>query len=105
MTGFPGIRRLTSVKDKTMKPITSLKTKLAPLAFALLLLSSVGAFATNYTVTNTADSGPGSLRAAISAAASGDKINFAPTLNGQTITLTSGELLINKNLSIQGPGA
>ena len=35
----------------------------------------------------------------------GDTIDFAPSLDGQTITLTSGELLINKNLTIAGPGA
>src|SRR5262245_16126875 len=57
------------------------------------------------TVTNNEDSGPGSLRADIAAAKSGDTIVFDPSLNGQTITLTSGELVINKNLTIQGPGA
>jgi predicted outer membrane repeat protein len=57
------------------------------------------------TVTNIQDSGPGSLRADIAAASSGDTINFDPALDGQTITLTSGQLVINKNLTIQGPGA
>jgi predicted outer membrane repeat protein len=62
------------------------------------------------TVTNTLDSGAGSLRAEISAAGSGDTINFAlppppPGQTTQTITLTSGELLIKKNLTIAGPGA
>ncbi len=57
------------------------------------------------TVLNTNDSGAGSLRADIAAAHRGDTINFAAGLNGQTITLTSGELLINKNLTIAGPGA
>jgi hypothetical protein len=57
------------------------------------------------TVTSAADSGAGSLRAEITAAHRGDTIVFAPKLDGQTITLTSGELLINKNLTIAGPGA
>ncbi len=57
------------------------------------------------TVLNTNDSGAGSLRADIAAARANDTIVFAPSLNGQTITLTSGELLINKNLTITGPGA
>jgi hypothetical protein len=57
------------------------------------------------TVLNNADSGPGSLRAEIAAANSGDRIVFDPRLNGQTITLTSGELAISQNLSILGPGA
>jgi hypothetical protein len=56
------------------------------------------------TVLNSLDSGPGSLRAAIVAANSGDKIVFDPGLGGQTITLTSGELVINQGLIIQGPG-
>jgi hypothetical protein len=57
------------------------------------------------TVTNNLDSGAGSLRADIAAAHNGDTIVFAPSLDGQTITLTSGELLIRKNLTIAGPGA
>ena len=57
------------------------------------------------TVINNNDSGSGSLRATIAAAASGDTINFAHSLIGQTIKLTSGELTIAKSLDIDGPGA
>jgi hypothetical protein len=57
------------------------------------------------TVTNNLDSGTGSLRAEIAAARAGDAIIFAPSLDGQTIRLTSGELDINKSLTINGPGA
>ena len=39
------------------------------------------------TVTSAADSGPGSLRAEIAAASSGDTIRFDQDLVGQTITL------------------
>ena len=88
-----------------MKTNPTLRLKCAAVALSLLAVSAFPALAATFTVTNPNDSGPGSLRDAISAAASGDKINFAPSLNGQTITLTSGELLINKNLNIQGPGA
>jgi len=56
------------------------------------------------TVTNNLDNGAGSLRDDVKAAKSGDTINFAPSLDGQTITLTSGELYIPKSLTIQGPG-
>ena len=44
--------------------------------FALLLLIPAFALAATRTVTNTADSGTGSLRDAIAASASGDTINF-----------------------------
>jgi hypothetical protein len=56
------------------------------------------------TVLNNLDSGAGSLRAAITAARDSDTIVFAPTLEGQTITLTSGALAITKSLDIEGPG-
>ncbi len=60
-----------------------------------------------FTVTNLADSGPGSLRAAITAAnahAGPDVIDFAHGLHG-TIGLTSGQLSITDDLSIAGPSA
>jgi hypothetical protein len=57
------------------------------------------------TVLNTNDKGPGSLRDTITNAKSGDTIVFAPSLDGQTITLTSDQLTINKSLNVQGPGA
>ncbi|MDT5063794.1 MAG: hypothetical protein QOH63_4253, partial [Acidobacteriota bacterium] len=59
---------------------------------------------TNPLVTSNADSGPGSLRQAIQDACVGDTITFADNLVGP-ITLTSGELLIDKTLTINGPGA
>ncbi|MBD1872371.1 DUF4347 domain-containing protein [Nodosilinea sp. FACHB-131] len=52
------------------------------------------------TVTSTADSGAGSLRAAIASAPAGSVIKFAPTLANKTITLTSGELYLGRNLTI-----
>jgi hypothetical protein len=54
------------------------------------------------TVLNNLDSGPGSLRAAIASANSGDEIVFAKSVH--SITLKTGELDINKSLDIQGPG-
>ncbi len=57
------------------------------------------------TVTNTNDSGSGSLRQELTDAHDGDFINFAAALNGQTIILTSGELFVNKSITIAGPGA
>jgi hypothetical protein len=60
------------------------------------------------TVTSNLDTGvagDGSLRGEIAAATSGDTINFDPSLVGQTITLTNGELAINKSMDIEGLGA
>jgi hypothetical protein len=57
------------------------------------------------TVTNNLDSGKGSLRADVSKANKGDTIVFASSLAGQTINLTSGELLIKASLTISGLGA
>jgi hypothetical protein len=57
------------------------------------------------TVTSIKDSGAGSLRAEVAAAHSGDTIVFSSKLDGKTITLTTGELDLTKNLTIQGPGA
>jgi hypothetical protein len=55
------------------------------------------------TVTSLDDSGPGTLRDAITNAAPSEVIDFAPGLHG-TITLTR-ELLITDDLTIDGPGA
>src|SRR6185369_8717993 len=56
------------------------------------------------TVTNTNDSGPGSLRQALADANDGDAIDFDSALNGQTIMLTTGELAINRNMTVSGLG-
>jgi hypothetical protein len=54
-------------------------------------------------VTNTNDSGPGSLRDALAMANDGDTID-ATGISG-TILLTSGELPITHSVTINGPGA
>jgi hypothetical protein len=56
------------------------------------------------TVTNLNDAGAGSLRQAIIDTSSGGTVDFQPGLSG-TITLTTGELPIAKDLTISGPGA
>jgi hypothetical protein len=62
-----------------------------------------GLDASTLIVTNKLDSGAGSLRQALTDANSGDTIQFAPAITGGTITLTSGELLIDKSIVITGP--
>ena len=56
------------------------------------------------TVTSMADSGAGSLRDTIAAARDGDTIQVDAALNGGTVSLTSDELVIDKNITISGPG-
>lgn len=69
-------------------------------------------FAATLTVTKTADTADGvcdadcSLREAVFAAARGDTIVFSPLFDSpQIITLTSGQITINKNLTIAGAAA
>jgi hypothetical protein len=69
---------------------------------ALLCATVMQAPAATITVTNTTDSGPGSLRQALTDANDADTIVFAVT---GTIGLTSGGLLIAKNITISGPGS
>jgi len=73
----------------------------ASLALSLLTIQTLRG---QMTITTANDSGPGSLRDTIGAAASGTTIDFAPGLSGQTIFLTSGQLLITKNLNIDASG-
>lgn len=51
-------------------------------------------------VTSSLDSGPGSLRVAVNSAPTNSTITFAPALSGATIILTTGEILLNKNLTL-----
>jgi len=55
-------------------------------------------------VTNITDGEAGSLRDIISCAADGAVITFDGALSGQVISLTSGEIVINKNLTLSGLG-
>ena len=72
-------------------------------AIGLLLYAvALPVHAATITVTNTNDSGPGSLRQALANANNGDRINFAVT---GAITLTSGALVVARNVTISGPGA
>ncbi|HVC69509.1 MAG TPA: choice-of-anchor Q domain-containing protein [Acidimicrobiales bacterium] len=75
------------------------------LTFSLASLSAPVAEAATPSVINCNDSGAGSLRQAVADAAVGDTITFGPTLSCSTITLTGGNLVLSKDLTISGPGA
>ena len=69
----------------------------------LLCITSSSARANIITVTNTNDSGPGSLRDALAIANDGDTIDATSILGA--IALTSGELLVDTSVTINGAGA
>ena len=82
------------------------RTLVSCLAAALILIAPAAVGAATLVVANTSDSGAGSLRQAILnnlAMGGGNTITFSNTVTG-TITLTSGELLIGTNVTINGPG-
>jgi|GEM_PF-2226508 len=71
---------------------------LSALFSIFLVLQSYGQYV--HVVNNSADSGPGTLRSALSTAASGDTIKFAGSVS--QVNLTSGQLLIDKSLFLEG---
>ena len=68
-------------------------------ALCLIVLSTQAA---TITAININDGGAGSLRQAIADAHNGDTIDFGVT---GTITLSTGELLVDKSITISGPGS
>jgi hypothetical protein len=75
---------------------------------AVLVLSVAPAQAATFTVTNLNDSGAGSLRQAIldaNALRGADTITFAAGLTGRITLDGPAELVVNEELTIQGPGA
>jgi uncharacterized repeat protein (TIGR01451 family) len=62
----------------------------------------------NPIVVNTGDDGVGSLRYSVTYAAPGSTVTFAPAVTSggpATITLTTGQVVVGRNMTIAGPGA
>jgi hypothetical protein len=74
--------------------------RFAPLLAVLALVAPATAYAKTLEVTDTVESGPGSLGAAILEAQDGDTIKLGP---GEYL-LTNGEYLVAKGLTLQGAG-
>jgi fibronectin-binding autotransporter adhesin len=83
--------------------ISYLSQKSAVALGAAMLLMAGMAQANILTVTSIADSGPGTLRAALASAANGDTIDATGVAG--IILLTSGELSVSSGVTIVGPGA
>jgi hypothetical protein len=95
-------KKLSMLEAETDIRIGRMRVALVSLLlFCPIALQARGVFVT---VTNINDSGPGSLRQALVDAHDGDFINFATALFRQTITLSSAELVIEKDITINGPG-
>lgn len=73
---------------------------LFPPILGILLLSFAQTCFGGPVVLNNEDSGPGSLRQAIADASPGDTITFSRSIDSYSIVLTSGELIIDKPLTI-----
>ncbi|MBI9050144.1 MAG: right-handed parallel beta-helix repeat-containing protein [Anaerolineaceae bacterium] len=92
---------------KSIKPIFSIVI-IITLLFALIPTTKVHAYTyLRVNQTTTIDDGSCTpthctIREAIHYATSGDTIDFAPLLSGQTIVLDDGPLFIDKNLTING---
>ena len=101
---FPG-RILVSLRDRGPTGSRRFSHRRRSAVFRLEHLED-RTLLSNFTVSNLADSGDGSLRAAVLAADAdpGSTIDFAPGLHG-TIALskTNGELDITSNMTINGP--
>jgi predicted outer membrane repeat protein len=81
-----------------MKPKMFFSLKLAGFAFLMALCPA--AWAQSSLVTNTNDSGAGSLRYVVSNATNNETITFAPALSGKTVLLTNGEVALSQNCTI-----
>jgi hypothetical protein len=86
-----------------LRGLLPIKPPTSRLLMLLLMGAAFNAQAATLTVTTNADSGANSLRQVIADASAGDTINFSTDV--QTITLSSGEIVINKALTIDGTGS
>src|ERR1043166_3381565 len=93
----PEFRMRLAATAQTLEQSRCNNMKPVSLLIARLAVQTAGA--ATLTVSSTADSGAGSLRAALASASAGDTINF--TVTG-TVLLATGELLVTNNVNIVG---
>ena len=90
-------RRSSTRTIQATRPGRKCSPGLAPLEVRALL--------STLTVSKAGDHGSGTLRDALESARNGDSIVFAPQMQGKTIRLTSGPLVVSTNIGISGPQA
>src|SRR5215470_15122644 len=91
------------LRGRSSDSVSMSTVRSAVIAVVLLGAVAIPAAATTISVTNTNDSGPGSLRQALADANDGDTID-ATGISG-VITLTTGVLFVDRNVTMNGPGA
>ena len=79
-----------------------MRNRLNTLALLIAVATATVGSAATIIVFNPGDSGSGTLRQALFDAAPGDTIEFK--LNTNFVSITSGELVIDKDVTINGPG-
>ena len=104
---LPALSKTKSEFEQKGVHTKTMKTKLTSITLAAACLALLGATpvslrAATLIVTNNADSGPGTLRAALAIAADGDTID-ASGVTG-TITLTTDQLWVSNSVTLLGPG-
>jgi hypothetical protein len=93
-------------KPMDLSSIQSLQMKIPGGTRGPVLLDQVRLnCASEMIVTNTDDSGPGSLRKTLNSVCVNGTVTFDPALAGQTITLLTGPLTLGKNVQIDGSAA
>ena len=101
LTGFFNLKSdamKTASIPTVLNPLLRCRAPIAVMALALAGTTQAAVL----TVTQGGDSGAGSLRAALASAAAGDTIVFGPGVT--TVTLTGGELVINRSVTVKGRG-
>jgi hypothetical protein len=96
-------RRLTPVLPVALSLLYGCSDAPSPLEPRALPSRPNALVAPVITVTNTDDAGAGSLRQAIIDAPAGAIIQFDAAIAGQTIVLSTGDLDVDKLLTIEGP--
>jgi hypothetical protein len=104
--GYYSIRDIDISNDNDLVPNTNLFNDTIPVTLTNAETDEHNYFidtdSCGLVVNNTNDAGPGSFRAALACASSGDTIRFNSSLSGQTINITSYRMVIDKNLVIYG---